>query len=195
MGRTLWSDRDGLFVFGAGVLATCDENAVLALSSGFMTYKDNAHPAYRGIRREIVASRSTVILVPSFDAEICVAETVRRQLSRPFSRSAEGEEHVIRARFSVFIDMPAKKFETMRPVEAVVDDLVGRLQPSLPRAASSSRVSCRIRVLASLAEGAATAEILADFPTLTEDDVRAAMAFAATSAQEDLPLAESPVKR
>ena len=50
-------------------------------------------------------------------------------------------------------------------------------------------------VLASLAEGATTAEILADFPTLSEEDVRAAIAFAAASAQEDLPVAESPVKR
>ena len=39
-------------------------------------------------------------------------------------------------------------------------------------------------VLASLAEGATTAEILADFPTLSEEDVRAAIAFAAASAQE-----------
>ncbi len=50
-------------------------------------------------------------------------------------------------------------------------------------------------VLASLAEGATTAEILADFPTLSQDDVRAVIPFAATSAQEDLPLAESPIKR
>ena len=57
-----------------------------------------------------------------------------------------------------------------------------------------TRVTLRT-VLASLAEGATTAEILADFPTLSEEDVRAAIAFAATSAQEDLPLAESPIKR
>ena len=50
-------------------------------------------------------------------------------------------------------------------------------------------------VLASLAEGATTAEILADFPTLSEEDVRAAIAFAAASAEEDLPLVETPVKR
>lgn len=50
-------------------------------------------------------------------------------------------------------------------------------------------------VLASLAEGATIADILAEFPTLSEEDVRAAIAFAAASAQEDLPLAESPVKR
>ena len=42
---------------------------------------------------------------------------------------------------------------------------------------------------------ATIAESLADFPTLTEEDVRAAIAFAAASAQEDLLLAEIPVKR
>jgi uncharacterized protein (DUF433 family) len=49
-------------------------------------------------------------------------------------------------------------------------------------------------VLASLAEGANTEEILADFPTLSEEDVRAVIAFAATSAQEDLPVAELPIR-
>jgi uncharacterized protein (DUF433 family) len=57
-----------------------------------------------------------------------------------------------------------------------------------------SRVTLRT-VLASLAEGATVAEILADFRALSEDDVRAAIAFAAMSAQEDLPLAELPIKR
>lgn len=54
-----------------------------------------------------------------------------------------------------------------------------------------TRVTLR-SVLASLAEGAMTAEILADFSTLSEDGVRAAIAFAVTSAQEDPPL---PIKR
>lgn len=43
--------------------------------------------------------------------------------------------------------------------------------------------------LASLAEGATTEEILQDFPTLSREDIRAAIAFAAASAQEDLPVA------
>jgi uncharacterized protein (DUF433 family) len=51
-----------------------------------------------------------------------------------------------------------------------------------------TRVTLR-SVLASLAEGATTAEILEDFPTLTDEDVRAVIAFAAASAQEDLPAA------
>ena len=52
-----------------------------------------------------------------------------------------------------------------------------------------TRVTLRT-VLASLAEGASFAEILADFPTLSEEDLRAAVAFAAASAVEDLPLPE-----
>jgi uncharacterized protein (DUF433 family) len=55
-----------------------------------------------------------------------------------------------------------------------------------------TRVTLRT-VLASLAEGATVDEILRDFPTLTETDVRAAIAFAAASAQEDLPVAEAHV--
>jgi len=47
-------------------------------------------------------------------------------------------------------------------------------------------------VLASLAEGASIAEILGDFPTLTEPDVRVVIAFAAASAEEDLPVQPMP---
>jgi len=47
-------------------------------------------------------------------------------------------------------------------------------------------------ILASLAEGATIAEIVEDFPTVTEPAVRAVIAFAATSAEEDLPLPGLP---
>lgn len=57
-----------------------------------------------------------------------------------------------------------------------------------------TRVTLRT-ILASLAEGATAGEILADFPTLCEEDVRAAIAFAAASAQEDLPALTVPVAR
>jgi uncharacterized protein (DUF433 family) len=56
-----------------------------------------------------------------------------------------------------------------------------------------TRVTLRT-VLASLAEGATVDEILQDFPTLTDVDVRAAIAFAAASAQEDLPVAVAVVR-
>jgi uncharacterized protein (DUF433 family) len=55
-----------------------------------------------------------------------------------------------------------------------------------------TRVTVRT-VLASLAEGATVNEILADFPTLTEAVVRAIIAFAAASAEEDLPVNGAPV--
>jgi uncharacterized protein (DUF433 family) len=54
-----------------------------------------------------------------------------------------------------------------------------------------TRVTLRT-VLASLAEGATIEEILLDFPTLTEEHMRAAIAFAAASAQEDLPVPGLP---
>ena len=55
-----------------------------------------------------------------------------------------------------------------------------------------TRVTVRT-VLASLAEGATNDQILADFPTLTEGSVRAVIAFAAASAEEDLPIPGAPV--
>ncbi|HXQ21303.1 MAG TPA: DUF433 domain-containing protein [Candidatus Acidoferrales bacterium] len=57
-----------------------------------------------------------------------------------------------------------------------------------------TRVTLRT-ALASLAEGATIKEILADFPTLTETDVRAVIAFAAASAEEDLPVPAIPGRR
>ena len=54
-----------------------------------------------------------------------------------------------------------------------------------------TRVTLR-SVLASLADGDSVEQVLASFPTLSEQQVRAAIAFAAGSAQEDLPLPELP---
>ncbi len=54
-----------------------------------------------------------------------------------------------------------------------------------------TRVTVRT-VLASLAEGAKAEEILADFPTLKEEDIRAVIAFAAASAEEDMPVQSVP---
>jgi uncharacterized protein (DUF433 family) len=54
-----------------------------------------------------------------------------------------------------------------------------------------TRVTLRT-ILASLAMGDATAAILQDYPTLTEEHLRAAIAFAAASAAEDLPYRPLP---
>ena len=53
------------------------------------------------------------------------------------------------------------------------------------------RVTLRT-VLASLAAGDPPEKILAAFPTLQPEDIRAAIAFAATSAEEDLPIPPMP---
>jgi uncharacterized protein (DUF433 family) len=47
-------------------------------------------------------------------------------------------------------------------------------------------------LLASLAEGAPEADILADFPTVTPEALRAVIAFAAASAGDDLPVPPMP---
>lgn len=97
---------------------------VIALSSGFMTYSPNVHPSYKGVRRAIIESPCTAILLPSFDVEVCVAETVRRQIQRPFGRSAEREEEVIRHRFGLYRALAVPQVETMRNSDDVVEDLL-----------------------------------------------------------------------
>ncbi|MCX7005529.1 MAG: DUF433 domain-containing protein [bacterium] len=54
-----------------------------------------------------------------------------------------------------------------------------------------TRVTLRT-VLASLAAGASIDEIMRDFPSLRERDVRAVIAFAAAAAEEDLPINSMP---
>jgi len=47
-------------------------------------------------------------------------------------------------------------------------------------------------LLSYLAHGSYTSEILKEFPSITENDIRAVIAFAAASASEDLP-APTPI--
>jgi shikimate kinase len=101
--------------------------AVHALSSGFMTYTRNVHPHYPRIRREIEMHPHTFVLLPSLDRDDCVAETVRRQTARPFGRTSAREEAVIRSRFDIYMAVPARKIETMRPLKQVVDEISSAL--------------------------------------------------------------------
>ena len=55
-----------------------------------------------------------------------------------------------------------------------------------------TRVTLRT-VLASLADGDSIEDILKAFPTLSNEAVRAVIAYAASSAEEDLPLPPVPV--
>jgi len=111
---------------------------VVALSSGFMTYARDIHPEYPRVCCEIAQSPTTFVLLPAVDRDVCVAETVQRQIGRPFGRSANREEAVIRARFEIYMAIPARKIETMRSVAAAVDEIIA----SLPRKrASRARAS------------------------------------------------------
>ena len=86
---------------------------VVALSSGFMTYSSDTHPEYARVRREIEECTHTLVLLPSLDRELCVAEIVRRQIARPFGRSPKREE-AVRARFGIYQALPTRQVETMR---------------------------------------------------------------------------------
>ena len=113
--------------------------SVLALSSGFMVYAESVHPAYAAVRDAIARSRSTVVLLPSLDRETCVAETVRRQVSRPFARrDAAREEVVIRERFDRYKGLPALKVETMRPAHEVAAAIHVRLAADAAEALPSA---------------------------------------------------------
>jgi shikimate kinase len=104
---------------------------VVVLSSGFMTYAADIHVEYRRLRREIEQHPNTFVLLPSLNREACVAETVRRQIARPFGRSPAREEAVIRKRFEIYMAVPARKIETMHPVTAVVEALVAAVSATI----------------------------------------------------------------
>ena len=55
-----------------------------------------------------------------------------------------------------------------------------------------TRVTIRT-ILSSLAEGAWIDAILEDFPSLTEQQVRTVIAYAAASAEEDIPVKGQPL--
>jgi shikimate kinase len=120
-------------VYFTTLAAMAGRKVVLALSSGFMTYRPDIHPAYESCRRDIASSPSTFVLLPSLEFETCVSETVRRQLIRRFARSADCEEQVIRTRFPIYLNIPATKVETMRPVREVVDEIAAAQQAAAAR--------------------------------------------------------------
>jgi shikimate kinase len=117
---------------------------VVALSSGFMTYSSDAHPEYARVRREIEECTQTFLLLPSLDRELCVTETVRRQVARSFGRSPEREEAVIRARFEIYQALPTRKVETMRPAAAIVNEILAALSNANQSQSPASRGDIRI---------------------------------------------------
>jgi hypothetical protein len=97
-----------------------------------MTYAPDIHAGYLALRSRIATNPATFVLLPSLDYEVRVRETVRRQLTRSFSRSAEREEDVIRHRFEAYEQLPATRIETIGPINAVVDRLLVHLKRTTP---------------------------------------------------------------
>jgi shikimate kinase len=64
------------------LLCERSDRRVTALSSGFMTYRRNIHSEYARLRRNVEQSPITFVVIPSLNRELCVAETVRRQIAR-----------------------------------------------------------------------------------------------------------------
>ncbi|MAV26944.1 MAG: hypothetical protein CMQ05_12655 [Gammaproteobacteria bacterium] len=58
---------------------------MIATSSGFMTYARSLHPQIAGVQEKIANDPGTVLLLPWFDKELCIRETVRRQLDRSYT--------------------------------------------------------------------------------------------------------------
>jgi shikimate kinase len=116
---------------------------VAALSSGFMTYPAHIYPSYVEMRQRVASSPSTFVLLPSMEVETCVNETVRRQLRRPFARTALREEQVIRERFRTYLDLPTRKVNTMRPIAAVVSELLEALAAQQAAAPDGTRPRSR----------------------------------------------------
>jgi shikimate kinase len=100
---------------------------VCAVSSGFMAYARDIHPEYSRVRRELEQHPNTFVLLPSCDRDVCVAETVRRQIARPFGRPSPKEEAVIRVRFEMYMFLPVRKIETMGPVATAVAEIMAAL--------------------------------------------------------------------
>lgn len=97
---------------------------VAALSSGFMVYPPDVEPRYATLRAALAVSPMTVVLLPALEVEPCVAETVRRQVSRSAGRTtAARAEAKIRERFALYSALPARKVATACPPEAVAAEI------------------------------------------------------------------------
>ena len=101
-------------------------DAVLALSSGFMTYDADIHPRYREVRAAIAAGPLTYVLLPSPTKPLAVVETVRRQLQRSIPvESVERETEKARRRYDVYSAIGAPIVYTDTQPDRVAGMIIG----------------------------------------------------------------------
>jgi shikimate kinase len=125
--------------FGLAAAAT----GVAALSSGFMVYPPDVDSRYEALWAALATARTTVVLLPALELEACVAETVRRQVTRGAGRTtAARADAKIRERFPLYVALPALKVATARPPEAVAADIAALIsEPTGPNADAPSNDS------------------------------------------------------
>lgn len=133
-------------------MAAASGPAVIALSSGFMTYPLNIDARYPALRAAIEADALTALLLPAFDAESCVDIIVRRQLSRPCLRGDRvSEEQRIRERFPAFMGLRCARFRS----DAAPDHIVQEIERFM-RARQAGQASATPSCVASSATSVAT---------------------------------------
>ena len=104
---------------------TCEiDEAVIATSSGFMTYDPEIHPAIKIIQESIIDSSSTVLLLASFDRDRCIEKTINRLLTRSYEpKSIEFQRNRIETRYDLYKSIGSIKVSTDKPVEQVVAEI------------------------------------------------------------------------
>lgn len=104
-------------------------DAVIATSSGFMTYRHDIHWAIDSVQRRISADPNTVCLMPSWDLDVCVDTIVERQMAKPFYTGSEQDNRkVIMGRFELYAQLGNIQVETQKSTQSVVDEILLALQ-------------------------------------------------------------------
>ncbi len=114
------------------IRATAGSPAVMATSSGFMTYPLTIEGAYAGIRTAIEHDPRTVLLLPDLDVDACVEVLVPRQLARPYLEGGRAkEEQRVRTRHPLFLKLQCARCVGVEPVEVVASRIADALRPVL----------------------------------------------------------------
>lgn len=108
-------------------------SAVLATSSGFMTYDPRLHTNIEHIHERILVNPYTVLLLPAFELEACVETIVERQLTKSHeSKSKKVQADQIRSRFPIYRGLGNIRVATNVPVEKVVKQIVSGIEQVQP---------------------------------------------------------------
>lgn len=122
LGYTAYAQRN-LSVY-LKLVQKADGPAVLAMSSGFLTYPADVDPRYADVWRAIELNPLTALLLPSFELEPCVDVIVRRQLARPYlAGNRAREEQRIRERFPLFSALKCNRFRSDIPPKQLASEI------------------------------------------------------------------------